>query len=180
LSTIRHETQRLSRLIDDLLDLGRLEAGVTQLQLQLLSLKSLVIRIVNAVEPRSQAVGLSIEVNLVDVAIQGDPERLVQAILNVLDNAIKHSSQGNKIFISSSRDGKYAKLIILDQGTGIRKQDLPHIFEQFYTTDPSRKGKGSGLGLAIAKRIIEAHHGTISVNSTVGQGATFTICLPCV
>lgn len=177
--TIEDETKRLSRLIHDLLDLGRLEAGVTQLEQQTISLRGLINRAVRAVETRMQARGVSVRVDVVDnLPIQGDGERLLQAFLNLLDNAIKHSKPDSQIFISGCKDGKQAMVEIQDQGPGISETDLPHIFEQFYTTDPSRKGSSSGLGLAIAKRIVEAHNGSISANSIPGQGATFTICLP--
>lgn len=176
--TIDNEIKRLSRLIHDLLDLGRLEAGVSQLEKQPVSLCGLINRAVSAMEPRMQAIGISAQVNVVDLVLQGDPERLLQAILNVLDNAIKHSLPNSQIFISGYNQGKLAVVKIQDQGTGISKKDLPRIFEQFYTTNPSRQGSGNGLGLAIAKRILEAHYGSITASSTVNQGATFTICLP--
>lgn len=176
--TIDNEIKRLSRLIHDLLDLGRLEAGVTQLEQQMFSLRGLINRAVNAMEPRMQAIGVSVQVNVVDLQLQGDPERLLQAILNVLDNAIKHSVLNSLVVISGYTKGKQAVVKIQDQGLGISEDDLPRIFEQFYTTDPSRKGSSNGLGLAIAKRIIEAHQGTITASSIINQGATFTICLP--
>lgn len=176
--TIENEIKRLSRLIHDLLDLGRLEAGVTQLEKQTISLGSLINRAVGAVEPRMQAKGISARVNIVDITLHGDPERLLQAILNVLDNAIKHSLPNSQVFISGYKQEKIAVVKIQDQGPGISENDLPRIFEQFYTTDPSRKGSGSGLGLAIAKRIIEAHRGSITASSIANQGSTFTIYLP--
>ena len=178
LQTIQDETKRLSRLIDDLLDLGRLEAGVSMLDQQIISLKTPIIRAVNAVESRVKAAGISIRVDVVPLRFKGDPERLVQAILNILNNAIQHSQPGSTIMVTGFKERKHAMIQITDQGSGIRKKDLPRIFEQFYTTDPSRKGKGVGLGLAIAKRIIEAHGGTITVDSVVRQGSVFTICLP--
>ncbi|MCF2150085.1 cell wall metabolism sensor histidine kinase WalK [Desmonostoc muscorum LEGE 12446] len=176
--TIENEIKRLSRLIHDLLDLGRLEAGVTQLEQQIFSLRGLINRAVNAMESRMQAVGVSVQVNVVDLQLQGDPERLLQAILNVLDNAIKHSVPDSLVLISGYTKGKQAVVKIQDQGLGISEDDLPRIFEQFYTTDPSRKGNSNGLGLAIAKRIIEAHQGSITASSLPNEGATFTICLP--
>lgn len=176
--TIDNEIKRLSRLIHDLLDLGRLEAGVTQLEQQPISLPSLVNRAVATMEPRMQSLDISVRVKVTDLQIQGDPERLLQAILNVLDNAIKHSLADSQVFISAYKEGKQAVVKIQDQGRGISESDLPRIFEQFYTTDPSRKGSGYGLGLAIAKRILEAHHGSITASSIPNQGATFIICLP--
>jgi signal transduction histidine kinase len=176
--TIENETKRLSRLIHDLLDLGRLEAGVTQLEQQSISLRGLINRAVNAIEPRMQAAGVTMQVNVAELQLQGDPERLLQAILNLLDNAIKHSHPNSQVFISGCSKGKKVIIEIQDQGKGISEVDLPRIFEQFYTTDPSRKGSSNGLGLAIAKRIIEAHKGSITVSSVPNQGATFTISLP--
>ncbi|MFQ4146089.1 HAMP domain-containing sensor histidine kinase [Chlorogloeopsis sp. ULAP02] len=175
---VEDETKRLSRLIHDLLDLGRLEAGVTTLEQQNIELSSLIRRAVRAVETRMQNSHISAHINVTDLQIQGDPERLLQAFLNLLDNAIKHSVSNSQIFITGYREGKQAIVIIRDQGKGIKDSDLPRIFEQFYTGDRSRKGRGVGLGLAIAKRIIEAHGGSINASSKFGEGATFTICLP--
>ena len=176
--TIESETKRLSRLIHDLLHLGRLEAGVAKLEKQAISLHGLINRAVNALEPRMRTLGISTQVNVENLMIEGDPERLLQAILNLLDNAIKHSPANSQVFISGYKQGKQAIIQIKDQGKGIKQGDLPRIFEQFYTTDPARKGSGNGLGLAITKRIIEAHQGSIIASSSPNQGATFTVYLP--
>ncbi len=176
--TIKDETKRLAGLIHDLLDLGRLEAGVTQLEQQTISLKSLINRAVRAMEPRMQAKRLGVRLEVVDVKFTGDLERLLQALLNVLDNAIKHSQAGSEVFIAGYRDKRSVMIQIRDEGEGISESDLPRIFEQFYTTRSSRKESGTGLGLAIAKRIIEAQGGTITASSELGRGAIFTICLP--
>ncbi|WP_026734856.1 sensor histidine kinase [Fischerella sp. PCC 9605] len=175
---VEDETKRLSRLIGDLLDLGRLEAGVTHLEKQNIPLASLISRAVRAVETRMQNSQISAHVNVADLQVQGDSERLLQAFLNLLDNAIKHSTPNSRIFITGYKQDKQAVVTIRDQGQGIKDSDLPRIFEQFYTGDRSRKGRGVGLGLAIAKRIIEAHGGSITANSKFGEGATFTIYLP--
>ncbi|WP_017317882.1 sensor histidine kinase [Mastigocladopsis repens] len=175
---VEDETKRLSRLIHDLLDLGRLEAGVTLLEKQNVQLNSLIIRAVRAVESRMQNSQISVQVNVADLQIEGDSERLLQALLNVLDNAIKHSTPNSQIHITGYKEGKQAVVTIRDQGPGIKESDLPRIFEQFYTADRSRQGRGVGLGLAIAKRIIEAHGGSITATSKFGEGASFTICLP--
>ncbi|ARV59203.1 two-component sensor histidine kinase [Nostocales cyanobacterium HT-58-2] len=175
---VEDETKRLSRLIHDLLDLGRLEARVSLLETQNVQLHSLINRAVTAVESRMQNSRISVQVNVADLQIQGDSERLLQALLNLLDNAIKHSTPDTQISITGYREGKQAIVKIQDQGEGIKQSDLPHIFEQFYTADRSRKGRGVGLGLAIAKRIIEAHGGSITATSKFGEGASFTIYLP--
>lgn len=178
--TVEDELKRLSRLIRDLLDLGRLEAGVTQLEQQSISLRGLLERAVGAIRPRMQAAGVAVTVAAADVMVQGDPERLLQAILNILDNAVKHSKKGGQVSVCGRKDGKQAVVKVQDQGPGIGENELPRIFEQFYTTDPSRSGSGAGLGLAIAKRIVEAHGGRITAHSVAGQGAIFTIILPLV
>jgi signal transduction histidine kinase len=179
MQTAQDETMRLSRLIKDLLDLGRLEAGVTSLEQQPIKLRDLLNRAVRAVESRMRSKGMDISMDIPDVQLQGDPERLLQAFLNLLDNAIKHSVSDSSVFVSGYLKGAEVAVQIQDQGAGISNTDLPHIFEQFYTADRSRKGSGTGLGLAIARRIVEAHGGKITASSTgAGMGATFTICLP--
>lgn len=178
IQTALDETSRLSRLIKDLLDLGRLEAGVTPLESQPISLQNLLNRAVRAMESRTRSKGMGIHLDLPNAQIQGDPERLLQAFLNVLDNAIKHSVPDSLVFVSGKVDSAQVAVQIQDQGPGIKESDLPHIFEQFYTADPSRQGSGTGLGLAIAKRIVEAHGGSITASNTGGNGALFTICLP--
>jgi len=177
--TALDETTRLSGLIKDLLDLGRLEAGVVPLEQQPFSVRDLINRAVRAMETRMRSKGMGISIDVPDVQIQGDPERLLQAVLNLLDNAIKHSVPDSIVFVSGQMESAQVAVEIRDQGAGISESDLPHIFEQFYTADPSRQGSGTGLGLAIARRIVEAHGGSITASSTGrGKGATFTIRLP--
>jgi signal transduction histidine kinase len=177
--TALDEITRLSGLIKDLLDLGRLEAGVTALEQQPINLRDLVHRAVRAIESRMRSKSIGISVSVPDVEIQGDPERLLQAFLNILDNAIKHSVPDSMVFVSGIIENAQVAIEIRDQGPGITESDLPRIFEQFYTADPSRKGSGTGLGLAIARKIVEAHDGTITAsNAGAGNGAIFTIYLP--
>jgi signal transduction histidine kinase len=177
--TALDETTRLSGLIKDLLDLGRLEAGVVPLEQQPFSVRDLINRAVRAMESRMRSKGMGINIDVPDVQIQGDPERLLQAVLNLLDNAIKHSVPDSIVFVSGQMESAQVAVEIRDQGAGISESDLPHVFEQFYTADPSRQGSGTGLGLAIARRIVEAHGGSITASSTgTGKGATFTIRLP--
>lgn len=178
IQTALDETTRLSRLIKDLLDLGRLEAGVTALEQQPVRMRDLIDRSVRAMESRMRSKAVDICMDVADVQVQGDPERLLQAFLNVLDNAIKHSVPDSKVFVSGRIEGVQIAVQIRDQGSGIGESHLPHIFEQFYTADRSRQGIGTGLGLAIARRIVEAHGGSITASSTAGKGATFTIRLP--
>ena len=178
IQTALDETTRLSRLIKDLLDLGRLEAGITSLEQQPINLRDLINRAVRAMESRMRSRGVDIGMDVPEVQLQGDPERLLQAFLNVLDNAIKHSIPDSQVFVFGKIEGVQVAVQIRDQGSGISESDLPHIFEQFYTGDRSRQGSGTGLGLAIARRIVEAHGGSITASSRVGKGATFHICLP--
>jgi signal transduction histidine kinase len=162
-----------------LLDLGRLEAGVSPLEQQPIDLRKLLNRAVRAVESRMQSKGISIQMDVASMQAQGDPERLLQAFMNILDNAIKHSVPDTTVFVAGRLQNSDAIITIRDQGPGISEAALPHIFEQFYTADPSRQGSGTGLGLAIARRIVEAHAGTITAISPPGKGATFRIKLPC-
>lgn len=179
IQTVQDETTRLSRLIQDLLDLGRLEAGVAALEKQPIRLQNLIDRAVRAVESRMRSKSVGVRVDVPDVQLEGDPERLLQAFLNLLDNAIKHSVPNSTVSITGKIEGNQIAVQIRDRGEGISESDLPHIFEQFYTGDRSRQGSGTGLGLAIARRIVEAHGGAIAASSQgEGKGAAFTIHLP--
>ncbi len=178
IQTAMDETIRLSRLIQDLLDLGRLEAGVVQLERQEINLKNAIARAVQAIELRVRSKGVTLAQDVPSVVIAGDPERLLQAFLNLLDNAIKYSLPDSVVSLVGVVKGNIVAIQITDQGTGISNSDLPHIFEEFYTADSSRQKGGTGLGLPIARRIVEAHGGSITAHSIDGQGATFTIYLP--
>jgi two-component system sensor histidine kinase CiaH len=114
-------------------------------------------------------------------SVSGDKDSLVELLSIFIDNAIKYSPSGNKVEVSSRQRNKNVLVSIKDNGMGIKKAELPHIFERFYRSDSSRSkagGSGYGLGLAIAKKIIEAHHGYIEVASTPGKGTVFTLHLP--
>ncbi len=180
LATALEETERLRRLIQDLLDLGRLEAGVTGLDRVRVPVRGLIERCVRAVEGRARTEGVElVPVDGADASVRIDNERMTQALLAILDNALKLSPRGSRITITTRVRGAVIEIGVHDEGPGIDPADLPHVFEQFYTADRSRKRGGTGLGLAIARRIVDAHQGSISALSDgPGQGATFLIALP--
>jgi signal transduction histidine kinase len=179
LSTALDETHRMKRLVQDLLDLGRLEAGVTNLERTRLPLRSVIERSTRAVEGRALAHKVALAVQVEDAAhVSVDNERMAQALLNLLDNALKAAPSGSTIHVAGRTRDEHAEITVRDEGAGIAPEHLPHLFEQFYTADRSRRRGGTGLGLAIAKRIIEAHGGSISATSPPGAGATFTVLLP--
>jgi signal transduction histidine kinase len=179
LRTAVDETTRLRRLIQDLLDLGRLEAGVTGLDRVRVSLRAVVERATRAIEGRALEQRVRLEVAAEgDAVVEIDGERIAQALQNLLDNALKMSPPGGTLRVVGRREDGNAAILVADEGPGIDPADLPHVFEQFYTADRSRRRGGTGLGLAIARRIVEAHGGAIHASSTPGQGATFRIVLP--
>jgi signal transduction histidine kinase len=175
LTTALDETGRLKRLVQDLLDLGRLEAGVTGLERSTVPMRALVERATRAVESRALARGIIIDVEPGgEELVHVDRERVIQALVAILDNALKFSPAGSTLHVSAA--GR--EIRIRDEGPGIDAADLPHVFEQFYTADRSRKRGGTGLGLAIARRIVEAQGGTIAAANSREGGATFVVELP--
>jgi signal transduction histidine kinase len=124
---------------------------------------------------------INLEIKSGHETIAGDRDSLVELIAILLDNAIKYSPDGTTITLASAASGQNIHLTVSDQGAGINASDLPHIFHRFYRSDRSRSRKsvgGYGLGLSIARRIVDLHNGTISVESKVGEGTTFSIKLP--
>lgn len=176
------ETNRLSRLVNDLLDCAALQSASFSLNLTEINLNELIRRVVVQMEPQINEKKLDVRINLIspDPIIRADWDRVQQVLVNLLDNAIAFSSEGGKLTLSTAREGDRVKVSVADTGIGISAEELPKIWDRFHKVDRSRSRTrcGTGLGLSIAKRLVEAHGGTITVESTVGQGTTFSFYLP--
>ncbi|WP_438445564.1 ATP-binding protein [Gorillibacterium sp. sgz5001074] len=185
---IHDESLRMGRLVKDLLDLARMEAGHMEMNMGEVQLSPLFKRVYRKflTLTRDRDIQLEAEFPSEDVVLeQADQDRLEQVLTNLLDNAIRHTPAGKKIYLRyqtmSHLDSSAALIEIEDEGRGIPPDDLPYIFERFYKADKARtRGAtgGTGLGLAIVKNIVEAHQGSVNVRSEVGQGTTFSIILP--
>ncbi|MBU5594260.1 cell wall metabolism sensor histidine kinase WalK [Amphibacillus sp. MSJ-3] len=182
---IYDESQRMGRLVNELLDLTRLKSGHLDLNLDSYSINLLVEKVARKFSNRLNESNITFQYEIdKDVPIfECDYDRMEQVFTNLIDNAIKHTQDNGKITLNIYKENNRIIFMLKDTGTGIPKEDLPFIFERFYMADKSRtnvnKGKkGTGLGLAIVKQIIEAHHGTIGVQSKEGEGTTFKFILP--
>ncbi|HHY82385.1 MAG TPA: cell wall metabolism sensor histidine kinase WalK [Clostridiales bacterium] len=177
------ETERMNRLINELLDLSRIQTGQFSMEMKTVDINETIRRVLIAREDRINERGMDVEVDFEkDVClVEGDPDRLQQVIINLLDNAIKFNREGGLISIKTwtHKDNVFVK--IADQGPGIPKEEIAHIWEPFYQIDKSRSGKGgTGLGLSIVKKIIEGHGQNIWLNSEVGKGSAFIFSLKAV
>lgn len=185
LRIIEGESARMTRLINDLLDLEKLEAGDIQLVLEDVELSEVGEYVIKIVSPLAEELGVSIYEDMErGVFVEGDFDRLVQLTLNLVDNAVKYTSvkeHGPKeVWIRVYAANNYAVLEVEDTGIGIPEEARKHIFERFYRVDKARSRKmgGTGLGLAIVKLIAEKHGGTVSLDSEFGNGTTFKVRLP--
>jgi two-component system OmpR family sensor kinase len=181
-AVISTESARMQRLVDDLLELTRLDSGGIALHKQPIDTSSLIREVVQKIKPLAENAQITISENLTEkIVVDGDYDRLIQVFNNLLDNAVKYTSPGGKVKISSAPEKGFAKITVSDTGVGIPPNEMNRIFERFYRVDKSRKvehSKGSGLGLSIAKQIVHAHHGSIEVKSELGKGSQFIIRLP--
>src|SRR3954471_1867516 len=179
--TLERETHRLDRIVQDLVDLARLEHGFGILDVRVFALERLFAHVVERHEQDARARRITMRVRIAPEADQivGDPDRLEQVVENLVANALRHTPAGGAIEMCGRVDGGSVVLTVADSGTGIDAAHLAHVFERFYKAAEARTsdGTGSGLGLSIAKAIVERHHGTIAVTSAPG-GTTFTIVLP--
>jgi signal transduction histidine kinase len=179
---IYNESNRMHRLVLDLLSLARLEAGTADLQRTPLDLTDLLKSIVHKFSLQAQHVQVSVNTDLAaSLPIVGDADRLTQVFTNLLDNALKFTPAGGQVSIRAAQENGSAVVSVADTGAGIALEDQPRIFERFYQVDKSRKGgtgRGVGLGLPIAAQIVAAHGGRISLESQPGHGSKFTIALP--
>jgi len=182
LDSIYEEVLLLARLVEDLQELTLAEAGQLTLLRQPADVADIARRAAAAAQPPAEARGLTIETDIPGqpATAEVDPERIGQVLRNLLSNAIIHTSAGGRIAVELKDEGHELHLTVVDTGAGIPPDDLPYVFERFYRVDRSRVRAtgGAGLGLTIARRLVEAHGGTIGVESELGKGSRFTFTLP--
>jgi two-component system OmpR family sensor kinase/two-component system sensor histidine kinase BaeS len=177
------ETRQLSRLVEDLRTLSLAETGQLPLVKEPVDVAELLADVCTSFSGQAEAAGLGLRVDAEGElpSIVGDVGRLDQVLGNLVANAVRHTPGGGTITLKAEPRKGGVRIIVRDTGEGIPAEDLPHIFDRFWKGDRSRTragGAGSGLGLAIARQLVQAHGGTICVESEVGQGTTFTIELP--
>ena len=179
---IYDEAGRMHRMVLDLLELARLDAGTLDLQRLPVDLPALLNNVAEKFTPQARAAQLSIRVETTALpTVTGDGDRLAQVFTNLVDNALKNTPAGGSVTLRAALTGSEVQVNVVDSGAGISPEALPHIFERFFQADPSRPGgekHGTGLGLAIVREIVKAHGGKISVCSAPGTGSTFTVTLP--
>ncbi len=179
---IGREVQRLRRLVSDMQNMTSLESGRVRLEIEPLNLHDLVTETLAVIAPECEQEEIKLH-NAIDPATPlalADSDRLTQVLLNLLDNARRHTHGGGQITLGARAEGNKLTTWVSDTGTGISQQDLPYIFERFYRVDRARASSsgGTGLGLAIIKAIIVAHGGSVWAQSTPGQGTTIFFTLP--
>jgi len=176
------ETRLLSRLVEDLRELALAEAGQLRLNLRPIDAASVIEATASnfALLAEESQIALDAETEANLPSIVADPDRVAQVLRNLLINALRHTASGGRISIAAQRDDRGVRIEVADTGEGIRAQDLPHVFERFWSTDPSRLHDlgGSGLGLTIARQLVQSQGGTIGVESQPGRGSRFWFILP--
>jgi two-component system, OmpR family, sensor histidine kinase BaeS len=179
---IRQETERLSRLVEDLRTLTRADAGELALERRPVVVMDLVARALAAYQPQAwaKAISLTAEVESGLEPIELDPDRMLQVLDNLLSNALVHTPSGGRIVVGGSSEPNGVRIVVQDSGSGFPPEDVGQVFDRFYRADRARRRDdgGSGLGLAIARSIVEAHGGTIEAENAPGQGATIIIEIP--
>jgi len=181
LEKIYLETDRLARLVSDLLDLSKIDSGGLKLNYRQVSLADLVDLVITKLEMNTNLAGLEVKVDIPEnLTLYADEDKLSQIMINLLDNAIRFTPRGGSIRVEASQKDKEVTISVSDTGIGIPKEAIPRIFERFYRVDRarSREAGGTGLGLSIVKNLVKAHKGRIEVESEEGQGTKFAIILP--
>jgi len=182
LATIETSARLQARLIDDMLDVSRIILGKFQVDLQPTKLSDIVDAALTTARPAAQDCNVTLTSTIETepgALVQADPNRMQQVIGNILSNAIKFSRPGKSVDLRLERAGREVRIVVTDQGEGIEKEFLPHVFERLRQGEGAAKRSGLGLGLAIARHIVEMHHGDIRAESDgIGKGARFIVSLP--
>ncbi len=182
LETVKSNSYRLLKLVNDLLSIVRLDQKEQALECKPLAIQPLVNSIVSSMQHQAQKqkITLQVDTNFAPATIQGDAHSLEKILINLINNAIKFTPEGGKITISNTLQDTTSQISISDTGIGISSDHLPHIFERFQQADSSatRKYQGTGLGLALVRELTQAQHGHINVSSELDKGTTFTLTFP--
>jgi two-component system sensor histidine kinase VicK len=187
LQVTQEETNRMIRMITDLLNLSRMDASISTLELEYININRLFSHVLDRFDMMIQTENqydkkytIKREITNRQIWMEVDTDKMMQVFDNIMNNAIKYSPEGSVINCSLKETHDNILISITDKGMGIPKKDVPHIFDRFYRVDKARARSmgGTGLGLAISKEAIEKHNGKIWVNSTEGEGTTFHILLP--
>ncbi len=179
LEVIQRESERMAKLVNDLLELARADAGFT-VDLQPMNLVEVVETVRKEVAPMAGNTVIEVNTRTPLVEVHGDPARLKQVVLNLVQNAINAGAK--KVTMTVAVERNQVRLEVLDDGSGIVPEALPHLFDRFYRVDGARSGRGngSGLGLAIVRWLVQQHGGSVEVESQLGEGSVFTVLLPAV
>ena len=180
LTRILNDTQRMTTMVNELLELSRLESGQAPIHLAPVSLASVVAEIESRFDVSPGHERLKLETNVPDgiPLVMGEADKLNQVLANLVENAVKVTGDGGLISISANATDRWVEVKVSDNGIGIAREHLPHVFERFYKVDRSRRDGGTGLGLAIVKHLVQAHGGDIKVESVEGEGSAFSFTLP--
>ncbi|MGE4356955.1 MAG: sensor histidine kinase [Candidatus Omnitrophota bacterium] len=182
LQRIDHQSSELAKLINDLLDISRIESGKVGMDIKEIPLRELLTSITELINPQIEEKNIELKLEVEDNidTIFADYDHIKRVFINILGNAIKFTPVNGKISINIRREDGFIRTDISDTGIGIASEDLPKLFTEFFRADNpiNREKKGTGLGLSLCKKIIEAHKGKIWVNSTLGKGTTFSFTLP--
>jgi heavy metal sensor kinase len=181
LALVLDESRRLSRLVDDLLNLARADAGRVKLRVEEFYLNDLLAECCRSAQTLAGPRGIALQCSPHDdLAFRGDEELVRRMVMNLIDNAIRYTPAGGNVTVSLDSRGGDIAIRVADTGTGIAPGIVPHVFERFYRGDKarSRQDGGFGLGLAIVKWVAESHNGKVDLSSTPGAGSTFTVTLP--
>jgi signal transduction histidine kinase len=181
LGLIERESHHLGQLIEDLFELSRIESGSLDLRLASIPVAELVAETVEGMRIQAEERGVALQAVFPDdvPALSLDGPRIQRALVNLIQNALRHTPPGGQVQIEVARQNGHVQVAVADTGEGIAPEDQPYVFDQFYRGEKSRSREsgGAGLGLAIARGIVEAHRGSISVESEPGQGARFVVTL---
>jgi two-component system phosphate regulon sensor histidine kinase PhoR len=183
LSVISNQANRLQRLVDNLLNLARIEAGVVSVSKRSQSLNELLEEAFRVVEPAAagKSIQLRNDLSPMYLGVLADRDMLLQAAINLLSNAVKYTPEGGSVTLRSRLLDSEIRFEVEDSGVGLAPEDCQKVFEKFYRVEKNKRmAAGTGLGLPLAKHIVEdVHGGRLTVASTLGQGSTFAVTMPC-